>query len=126
ENDTEVDTIVLNDTNNVDKADVNVKTASVNILDKRSYLVGFYGFGPADPNHGGTITFGSAWLDELVKDTSTAKGYIPLLKKENEGRDALVAYLGAIDANNDKRISSAEAESGVVRVTGYSFGALQA
>jgi hypothetical protein len=97
----------------------NTNTASVRILNRKSYMYSFYGF--LGPN-----TYGDQWIDLLLRDASSRNGYDARTFTENRGNEALQNLMETLDINGDHRISNAEAESTNLRTLGYSFGGTQA
>lgn len=94
---------------------------TVNVLNRKKYLVSFYGLN-------GPETDGDRWLTKLIdrlKQTSYAPDAV-FPHKHFEWKQALQSFLGAIDADANKRISKAEGESADLRVTGFSLGGTQA
>ncbi len=104
--------------------------AAVNILNKKAYLVAFYGLDIHDPT-GPEPTFGNFYLRQIIDDVSQAKGYTKILKSHKDILKAKKAFLDAINADPQdrrgrNRISKAEAESVTLRVAGYSLGGVEA
>src|SRR5215212_165476 len=83
------------------------------------YLISFYGLGGA----GG---FGADWLDKIVDKSGEATSSVVRKYNEDQGGKALKDFFRAVDRNRNKRIDKREVASINLRVTGYSFGAIQA
>lgn len=100
-------------------------SATVNILDRKKYFVYFYGYmGPGK--------YGDEWLDKLGDDMES-RGYVTL-GTDQRGRggfrhsdvQGIRSLLDRLNADGNRAISAAEAESSDIRIAGWSFGGTQA